>query len=167
MNYEDLDWSLSIRSRHSLKNHTRPGQTATQSTTTNSPNTHHPIITRARFSTAHPPVHEMQVILILAIILGLSQLAVATLNSSLDSQDLYRRDNVIVPRKGGGGGGHGGGGHGSSGGGRSSGGEGSRPAGREKDPPSVPGNAGMLEPVEPIWIASIIAGTVVFARFGV
>jgi len=31
----------------------------------------------------------------------------------------------------------------------------------------VPGNAGMLEPVEPIWIASIIAGTVVFARFGV
>jgi len=109
----------------------------------------------------------MQVILILAIILGLSQLAVAALNSSLDSQDLYRRDNVLVSRKGGGGGGHGGGGHGSSGGGRSSGGEGSRPDGREKDPPSVPGNAGKLEPAEPIWIAGIIAGTVIFARFGV
>lgn len=110
---------------------------------------------------------QVILILILAIILGLSQLVVAVQNSSLDSQELYKRDDVLVPRKGGGGGGHGGGGHGSSGGGRSSGGEGSRPAGGEKNPPSVPGNAGMLTPAGPVWIACMTAATVGFARFGV
>lgn len=110
----------------------------------------------------------MQVIRILAIILGLSQLAAAVPYLCLDSQALYRRDSVLVPRKGGGGGhgGGGGGGHGSSGGGGRSSDEGGSSGGAKKPSP-VAGSAGTLTPAGPVWIAGMIAGTVILAGSGV
>lgn len=107
----------------------------------------------------------MQIIRILAIIIGFSQLAIAVPYSSLDTQNLYRNDSVLVPRKGGGGhGGGGGGGHGSSGGGRGSDGT---SAGGTKKPAPVIGTAGSLKQAGPVWIVGIMAGTVVLAGSGV
>lgn len=153
----------SIIPYYPIRRHFKQDHTATKSTTISFLNTHQSKLRPARSIAIHLPIHEMQIILILAIILGSSQLVLAIPYSSLDNQYLYRNDSVLVPRKGGGG--HGGGGHGSSGGGRGS--DGAASGGGTRKPAPVAGSAGSLTEAGPVWIVGIIAGTVVLAGSGV